>query len=82
MRGVCRLVERIGKVMTFLPHDPVIWTRISSGGYGFGESIPAVVVKVGPTLVTIEVPMKTGEIKRVSVRPVHLKLRHVPEHSR
>lgn len=67
--------------MAFLPHDRVIWRRVASGGYGFAEYIPAVVVRVGNKRVTVDADLYNGDTKRVAVRAANLQLAP-PEHAR
>lgn len=63
--------ERLSPLQ-LLPGQRVTWRHWPRGGWGYLERIPATVVRIGPKRVTIEVPLKAGGTKRVSVQPENL----------
>ena len=50
----------------FAVGDRVVWRRILRGGYGFAQSVPGRVVRIGQRI-TIEVQGTNGGAKRVAV---------------
>lgn len=48
------------------------WLRTTARGYGFQETIHAVVVSVGAKTVRIEAPLRAGGTKQTNVRPHNL----------
>lgn len=57
------------------PADLVIWLYAPRGGWGFVSRVDGVVVRGGKSRVTIEVPLRAGGLKRVSVSPATLRRR-------
>lgn len=57
---------------TFRAGEQVIWRHIPRGGYGFVCPVPATVVRVCRTRVTIDAALARGGVKRVAVRPASL----------
>jgi hypothetical protein len=56
----------------------VIWNHIQRGGYGYIESVPATVLRIGKR-VTIEVRKANGDAVKRAVQHVHLKPAPTPE---
>jgi hypothetical protein len=49
--------------------DPVWYTQIHRGGYGFANKVPALFVRTGKKRVTITVLLRTGGTKQIVVHP-------------
>jgi hypothetical protein len=55
------------------PGQQVIWIHTRGGGFGYAERVPAIVIRITPQRVVIEVRERDGQLARHNVSPVHLQ---------
>ena len=66
--------EDSNRRQSWIANDRVVWHRTRVAGLRFDGSIPEIVVRVTARRVTIDAELRGGGVKRVSVRPEHLRL--------
>ena len=63
----------LGMDTRWQPGQHVIWIHTGFADFGYAERVPAIVIRVTPKRVVIEVRKRDGQLARHPVSPVHLQ---------
>lgn len=71
--------EAAARLSPLVPGQQVIWRHWTRGGWGYLEKVPATVVRIGKSRVTIDAAKAGGGTKRISVMPVNIEIPEEPK---